>query len=103
MTKDDVAALLELRDAIAGFDRDELRVFSYVWDNISVGEILFERDLSRIHGVRKPILVAIRLRERGLIERGEGCYNLSRRYRRLRMKIGKFDELRRLLAAIPYA
>lgn len=89
--------MLRLREVISRLTTDEIIVFSYVWDNISVGEILFERDLSRIHKVRKPLLVAISLREKGLIERGEGCYNLPRSLRRLRVKIGRFEELRALL------
>jgi hypothetical protein len=100
LTSEDIEALRKLRDMVSRLSTEELRVFAYVWDNISVGEIVFERDLSRIYSVRKPLLVAMEMREKGLIERGEGCYNLPRWIRRLRLKIGRFDELRVLLDRI---
>ncbi len=87
---------------ISSLSTEELTVFSYVWDNISVGEILFEKDLATLHKIRKPLLVARSLREKGLIEYGNGCYNLSRWLRRLRMKIGRFEELKRILDKIAY-
>ncbi len=87
---------------ISSLSTEELTVFSYVWDNISVGEILFEKDLTTLHRIRKPLLVARSLREKGLIEYGNGCYNLSRWLRRLRMKIGRFEELKRILDRIAY-
>lgn len=101
LSQEDVKLLYKLRDAISRLNSDELKVFMYVWDNISVGEIVFERDLARIYGVRKPLLVAIELREKGMLERGEGCYNLPPWIRRLRLKIGKFEDLRALLDRLP--
>jgi hypothetical protein len=101
LSDEDVKALYKLRDMVARLRTEELYVFMYLWDNISVGEIVFERDLSRIYRVRKPILVAIEMREKGLVERGEGCYNLPRWIRRLRMKIGRFDELKKILDSLP--
>ncbi len=101
LTKEDLETLYKLREMITNLSSEELTVFSYVWDNISVGEILFERDLYRIHRVQKPILVARRLREKGLIERGEGCYNLARWLRPLRKKIQNFNDLRTLIDKLP--
>ncbi len=101
LTRKDLETLYKLRDMIATLSSEELIVFGYVWDNISVGEILFERDLYRIHRVQKPILVARRLREKGLIERGEGCYNLARWLRPLRKKIQSFNDLRALVDQLP--
>ena len=101
LTQDEVKLLYKLRELISRLRTEELHVFMYVWDNISVGEIVFERDLARIYRVRKPILVAMEMREKGLIERGEGCYNLPRWIRRLRLKIGRFDNLRLLLERLP--
>ncbi len=101
LTRDEINDLYRLRDLISNLRTEELYVFMYVWDNISVGEIVFERDLSRIYHVKKPILVAVEMREKGLLERGEGCYNLPRWIRRLRMKIGRFEELRALLDRLP--
>ncbi len=100
LSSDEVRSLYRLRDMISRLRTEELYVFMYVWDNISVGEIVMERDLSRIYRVRKPILVAMEMREKGLLERGEGCYNLPRWIRRLRMKIGRFEELRALIDSL---
>jgi len=97
LTREDLRILYKLREMIISLTGEELTVFAYVWDNISVGEILFERDLYRIHRVQKPILVARRLREKGLIERGEGCYNLARWLRPLRKKIQSFSDLRLII------
>ena len=101
LSEEDIKALYKLREMISRFSSEELKVFAYVWDNISVGELLFERDLYTIYKVPKPILVARRLRERGVIERGEGCYNLARWLRKLRKKVGNFGELRALLDKLP--
>lgn len=101
LDKEDMAVLYKLRDIMLSLDSDELKAFAYVWDNISVGEIIFERDLFRIYGVRKPILVARQLREKGLIERGEGCYNLARWLRQLRKKVTSFNDLRQLIDKLP--
>lgn len=101
LSEEEIKTLYKLREIIVKFNSDELKVFSYVWDNISVGEILFERDLNQIHGVNKPILVAVSLRGKGVIERGEGCYNLARWLRPLRKKIGSFQDLRLLLDKLP--
>ncbi len=95
--REELEALRRLRSIISELTPEEHKVFSYIWDNISVGELLFEKDMVHIHGIRKPYLVAMRLRERGLIERGEGCYNLARWLRRLRMKVGRFEELLHVL------
>ncbi len=73
---------------------DEFKTFGYIWDNMSVGEIILEWDLARLYNVRKPANILRRLRELGLIERGEGCYNLPSNLRRLRKKIGSFSSLR---------
>jgi len=101
LTAEEIKDLYRLRDIVSRLRTEELYVFMYVWDNISVGEIVFERDLARVYHVKKPILVAVEVREKGLIERGEGCYNLQRWVRRLRMKIGRFEELRSLLDRLP--
>jgi len=100
-SEEEIKTLYKLRELIVRFSSDEIKVFSYVWDNISVGEIVFERDLNQIYGVRKPILVAVSLREKGVIERGEGCYNLARWLRPLRKKIGNFQDLRFILDRLP--
>ncbi|AWR97594.1 hypothetical protein DFR86_08565 [Acidianus sulfidivorans JP7] len=44
---------------------------------LSVGEIIAVRDLKAL-GVKEPEKVIAQLMEKGIIERGEGCYNLVR-------------------------
>ncbi len=73
---------------------DEFKTFGYIWDNMSVGEIILEWDLARLYSIKKPINILRKLRELGLIERGEGCYNLSPSLRKLRKKVGSFSTLR---------
>lgn len=44
---------------------------------ISVGEIIAIRDLKAL-GVKEPEKVISELMKRGIIEKGEGCFNLVR-------------------------
>lgn len=44
---------------------------------ISVGEIIAVRDLKAL-GVKEPEKVIVELMNRGIIEKGEGCFNLVR-------------------------
>lgn len=44
---------------------------------LSVGEIVAIRDLKAL-GVKQPEKVIAELIQKGIIERGEGCYNLVR-------------------------
>ena len=100
LSPQEVEVLRKLGEILERLDADELKVFEYVWDNISVGEIVFARDLERVYGVAKPLIKARSLREKGLIERGEGCYNLARWLRPLRKKIPSFNELKRIISRI---
>ncbi|AEB94458.1 MAG: hypothetical protein QXR57_03205 [Metallosphaera sp.] len=49
----------------------------YFQTNLSVGETIAVRDLKAL-GVREPEKAIAELLRRGVIERGEGCYNLLR-------------------------
>jgi hypothetical protein len=93
--------LYKLRRLIETFDSSEIKAFAFVWDNISVGELLLEQHLATVHKIKRPSQVIQRLREKGVIERGEGCYNLPRWLRRLRKKIGSFAELRLIIDKLP--
>ncbi len=93
----ELESLRRLKRLLAGLGGDELRAFGYIWDNISVGEIIYERDLFRRYGIEKPHYIARRLRELGLIERGEGCYNLARWLRPLRRRVKHFTQLLRMM------
>ncbi len=93
--------LYRLRRIIESFDSNELKAFAFIWDNISVGEILLEQHLAIVHKIKRPSRVIVSLREKGVIERGEGCYNLARWLRPLRKKITSFSELRLILDKLP--
>ena len=101
LTQEDIALLYKLRKIIESFSSEELKAFAFVWDNISVGEILLEQHLMVVHKVRRPSSVIVSLRGKGVLERGEGCYNLPRWLRQLRRKIGNFGELKFILDKLP--
>jgi len=61
---------------------EELAVLEYFLKNISVGEIIAMNDLKRLVDVEDPEEILRSLIEKGLIERGEGCYNLASNLRR---------------------
>ena len=58
-------------------NEDEKKVVLYVIKNISVGEILALRELE-ILGVKNPIKIIRSLILKGVLEKGEGCYNLAK-------------------------
>ncbi len=87
-----------LKSVVAGLTREEYQAFRYVWEYVSVGEIIAEQELRLYKGVQKPDLALKRVREKGLIERGEGCYNLASWLRPLRKKYG--SNLEKLLSMV---
>ena len=56
---------------------DEEKVILYFIRNISVGEILALRELE-ILGVKNPTKIIRSLILKGVLEKGEGCYNLAK-------------------------
>ncbi len=58
-------------------DSDLEKAKKYFEANKSVGEILAVRELKGL-GIREPEKVIAKLIEMGVIEKGEGCYNLVR-------------------------
>ncbi|HEU97667.1 MAG TPA: hypothetical protein ENO36_02280 [Fervidicoccus fontis] len=58
---------------------EEYKVLTYFMSNVSVGEILAVRELESIMGLKEPRRIIESLIEKGYIERGSGCYNLSRK------------------------
>lgn len=62
---------------IDGLDFDELKTLEYFVKNLSVGELIALIDLEKIVGIKDPDRVIRSLIDKGLIVRGEGCYNLS--------------------------
>ncbi len=88
LTADELEKLRKLKEIVEALPRDEAIAFRYLWEFISVGEIIAEQELRAKHGVAKPSLAFKRIREKGLMERGEGCYNLASWLRPLRKKLG---------------
>ena len=88
LSPEEVEKLRKLKEIVEGLSRDEAAAFRYLWEYISVGEIIAEQELRVKFGVEKPSLVFKRIREKGLMERGEGCYNLASWLRPLRKKLG---------------
>ncbi len=97
LSEEEVRELRRIKKILRELSREEYLALRYIYENISVGEILAERDLYYHHHIQKPDLVLRKLRERGLIERGEGCYNLAKPLRLLRKKIQSFYELIKLI------
>ena len=69
----------KLRDLIKKLDRDSLITLKYFLQNKSVGELLAIRELRGLYKVKDPAKTLGKLVELGLLERGLGCYNISRR------------------------
>lgn len=68
-------------DRARELSEDERRVMEYFISNISVGELIVLRELRARYRIREPLRVLRSLVEKGLLERGEGCYNLARELR----------------------
>lgn len=77
-------------------DEDERKVLNYFIKNISVGEIIAEKEL-RLEGVKDPRRIIRKLMDKGLIEHGEGCYNLAKD---LREKVFKIRRKKRKIFGI---
>ena len=60
---------------------DEEKLVTYYFVKyISVGEILAEKELKAL-GIKNPLKVIKTLIIKGVLERGEGCYNLAKEIR----------------------
>jgi len=64
-------------DRAKELSEDERRVMEYFVSNISVGELIVLRELRARYKIREPLRILRSLVEKGLLERGEGCYNLA--------------------------
>ncbi len=74
-----------LEELRASLNPDEWKALMYFINNVSVGELAAVRELEIIEGLKDAKSVLDSLVEKGLLERGAGCYNLSRE---LREKLG---------------
>ncbi len=73
-------------------DEEKLVTYYFV-KHISVGEILAEREL-RALGIKNPLKVIKSLILKGVLERGEGCYNLARGIREEVFKLKRTHKTR---------
>ncbi len=93
--------LSSLKKALNNLSIEEVKAFAYLWDVVSIGEIIVEHDLRKLYGINDPREVLRALLEANLIERGEGCYNLAPELRKIRRRVKSSTELFRLLDSIP--
>ena len=59
-------------------DSEGSKVLKYFIRYRSVGELLALRELKGLYGIKDPAKVIGHLLDLGLLERGLGCYNISR-------------------------
>lgn len=63
--------------------KNELEVLEYFLRNLSVGEIVAIKELRLLYKIEDPEQIIGKLIRLGLIERGEGCFNLSKNLREI--------------------
>jgi len=68
----------EIKKIIRTLSKEEVVVLNYFIRNRSVGELLALRELRGLYGIREPMKIINKLVDKGLLERGIGCYNISR-------------------------
>ncbi len=73
----------KLRKVIEGLDPELKKVLKYFIRHRSVGELIAIRELRGFYGVKDPAKSIGRLVDLGLVERGVGCYNISRKVVRM--------------------
>ncbi len=69
---------LRLKYLMSASEKDIKIAIEYFKANLSVGEIIASIEL-KARGVSNPESTISKLLEMGIIERGEGCYNLVRK------------------------
>ncbi len=79
---------VSLKSLFPDLNEDELKALNYFITNISVGEIVAVRELEALEGIRDARRVIETLVEKGLLERGEGCFNLPRSLREKLKELG---------------
>lgn len=66
---------------IKSLSSEEITVLGYFIQNISVGSIIALRELKAFYKVQDPKSIIKNLIDKGLLEQGHGCYNLSKALR----------------------
>jgi hypothetical protein len=67
-----------IRRMIELLSDEERKVLEYFVRYRSVGDLLAVRELKGLYKVREPTKIINRLIELGLLDRGIGCYNISK-------------------------
>lgn len=80
--KHNINQILSMLNSLKNIEitNEEKIVIYYFVKNISVGEILALKEL-RALGVKNPSQLIRRLMVKGILEKGEGCYNLAKNIR----------------------
>jgi len=68
----------DLRKIIRSLDQESLKVLKYFIRYRSVGELIAIRELRGLYRINDPAKYIGKLVDLGLLERGVGCYNISR-------------------------
>ena len=68
----------EVLNKINSLDSEGSKVLKYFIRYRSVGELLALRELKGLYGIKDPAKVIGYLLDLGLLERGLGCYNISK-------------------------
>ncbi|MCD6428522.1 MAG: hypothetical protein J7L12_02775 [Desulfurococcales archaeon] len=68
----------EIMSKVNRLDSEGSKVLKYFIRYRSVGELLALRELKGLYGIKDPAKVIGHLLDLGLLERGLGCYNISR-------------------------
>lgn len=66
---------------IQNLTEDEKKVLDYFLQNVSVGVIISIRELKALYKIEDPKSIVRNLIDKGLLEQGYGCYNLSKQLR----------------------
>jgi hypothetical protein len=77
---------IELFRKIDKLNEVEKEVLKYFISNVSVGDIRAILDL-KAKGIEDPEKVILKLIREGLLERGDGCYNLPKKLRPILKKL----------------
>ncbi len=69
----------DLKEILKGLDPELRTVLKYFIRYRSVGELIAIRELRGLYRIEDPAKCIGKLVDLGLIERGMGCYNISKR------------------------
>ncbi len=69
----------DLKRVLKSLDQESLKVLKYFIKHRSVGELIAIRELRGIYRINDPAKCIGKLIDLGLLERGMGCYNVSKK------------------------